>query len=173
MFVWNHYSVLRHLCFEEKVCIGLTWWVAPACQTVAAKYCCIQRKAVLHLHANQAVRLIPSTSMHPHTQSSLTLSSSLFLSPHIPCRYEHICPSKHSCIENFWKQALINFLSVCLCGRYQYVLSHLNMEVSWHWHYLMSAHSSMAANIDLPTLKVLGMCQAGFCFSVICTRWHP
>lgn len=62
---------------------------------------------------------------------------------------------------------------MCLCGRYQYVLSHLNMEVSWHWCYLMSAHSSMAASIDLPTLKVLGTCHAGFCFSVICTCWHP
>lgn len=60
---------------------------------------------------------------------------------------------------------------MCSCtqyGRYQYVLSdrlhYLNMVVKWHWRYLMSAHSSMAASIDLPTLQVLALCLAAFRF---------
>lgn len=73
--------------------------------------------------------------------------------------------SVHSCIDNTWKQAVIKFSLCVLCTQYgghQYVLSdgllYLNMEVNWHWRYLMCAHSSMAASIDLSTLKVLGVC---------------
>lgn len=106
---------------------------------------------------------------------SLWLSFSVSFAPDTLQERTHMNVSVRSCIANTWKQAVIKFSLCVLCtqySRYQYVLSdglhYLNMEVNWHWRYLMSAHSSMAAGIDLSTLKVLGVCvcvcSEGFCF---------
>lgn len=158
---------------------GFEWsshdWVAPVCQRVAAKILLHSEKAVLHLHANQANPLHLHALTHKHA-FSLSLSPlqcfSYSVSPVGMDTYAH--HNIHSCTDEAWKQALIKF-SLCVlctqCGRYQSVLSeglsYLNMEVNRHWRYLMSAHSRMAASIDLPTLELLGVCRAGFCFSVI------